>query len=89
MVIGKRLGRVLFRDAKKHPSPNSGWCEASAAGLLGVQLGGMNTYKGIVSNRALMGDPVNSLNKNHILKINGILTRTVLMFLLFLWLGGV
>ncbi len=85
----KQAWEILFRDAKKHPSPNSGWCEASAAGLLGVQLGGMNTYKGIVSNRALMGDPVSSLNKNHILKMNGILTRTVLMFLLFLWLGGV
>ena len=32
------------------------------AALLGVQLGGINTYKGIVSNRALMGDPFCRLN---------------------------
>ncbi|WP_338471473.1 adenosylcobinamide-phosphate synthase CbiB [Niallia sp. XMNu-256] len=85
----KQAWEILFRDAKKHPSPNSGWCEASAAALLGVQLGGMNTYKGIVSNRALMGDPVISLSRDHILKMNQILTRTTLMCLLFLWLGGV
>ena len=54
----KATWKILFRDAKKHPSPNSGWCEAAAAALLGVQLGGVNTYKGIVSNRALMGDPL-------------------------------
>ena len=51
----KKTWNILFRDAKKHPSPNSGWCEAAAAALLGVQLGGVNTYKGIVSNRALNG----------------------------------
>ena len=54
----KKTWKILFRDAKKHPSPNSGWCEAAAAAILGVQLGGVNTYKGIVSNRALMGDPL-------------------------------
>lgn len=80
---------ILFRDAKKHLSPNSGWCEAGAAALLGVQLGGTNTYKGLVSNRALMGDLIYPLNRNHIIEVNRILTRTVLLFLLFLWLGGV
>jgi len=40
--------RILFRDAKKHPSPNSGWCEAAAAAILGVQLGGVNTYNGMI-----------------------------------------
>lgn len=85
----KNTWNILFRDAKKHPSPNSGWCEAGAAALLGVQLGGTNTYKGVVSNRALMGDPITPLKRNHILYVNGILSRTVLVFLLFLWLGGV
>ncbi|WP_428910542.1 adenosylcobinamide-phosphate synthase CbiB [Niallia sp. Krafla_26] len=85
----KKAWEILFRDAKKHPSPNSGWCEAGAAALLGVQLGGTNTYKGIVSKRALMGDPVYPLKQNHILNVNIILSRTVLFFLLFLWLGGV
>src|SRR3954470_7361171 len=85
----KATWRVLFRDAKKHPSPNSGWCEAAVAALLGVQLGGVNTYKGIVSNRALMGDSLDPLERNDIVKMNTILSQTTFFFLLILWLGGV
>ncbi len=85
----KETWHILFRDAKKHPSPNSGWCEAAAAALLGVQLGGINTYKGIVSNRARMGDPLVTLESKDILKMNRILSRTVDLFLILLWLGGV
>jgi len=85
----KKTWNILFRDAKKHPSPNSGWCEAAAAAILGVQLGGVNTYKGIVSNRALMGDPHYPLERNDIIKMNLILSRTTFLFLLILWLGGV
>lgn len=85
----KAAWRILYRDAKKHPSPNSGWCEAAAAALLGVQLGGINTYKGIVSNRALMGDPLYPLKRNDIVKMNTILSQTAFFFLLLLWFGGV
>lgn len=79
---------ILFRDAKAHPSPNSGWCEAAVAALLGIQLGGINYYKGIVSNRAKMGEPQIAMQKDHILKTNNILSRTSLLFLLLLWIGG-
>jgi len=34
------------RDGRKHPSPNSGQCEAAMAGALGVRLGGRNVYRG-------------------------------------------
>lgn len=54
------------RDAKKHPSPNSGWLEAATAVQLGIQLGGINTYKGIVSERARMGTPIFPLEASHI-----------------------
>ena len=27
----KKTWNILFRDAKKHPSPNSGWCGVGAA----------------------------------------------------------
>jgi len=85
----KTAWRILFRDAKKHPSPNSGWCEAAAAALLGVQLGGINTYKGMVSNRARMGDSLFPLESKDILKMNRILSQTVVLFLILLLLGGV
>lgn len=85
----KQAWSTLLRDAKRHPSPNSGWGEAAVAALLGVQLGGVNYYKGVVSNRAKMGDPLIPLSKEHILKANTILTKTVLLFLLMLWMGGI
>jgi adenosylcobinamide-phosphate synthase len=84
----KEAHDILLRDSRKHPSPNSGWGEAAAAALMGVQLGGINYYKGIVSDRARMGDPVVVLEKGHILSVIEIMKRTSLLFLLFLWLGG-
>jgi adenosylcobinamide-phosphate synthase len=80
--------KAVWRDARKHPSPNSGWGEAAVAAILGVQLGGINFYKGIISDRARMGTPIVPLEKQHILKVNKIMDRTVLLFLLILCLGG-
>lgn len=80
--------KIVWRDAKKHPSPNSGWGEAAVAAILGVQLGGINYYKGVVSNRAKMGDPLVPLEKNHILKTNQIVAKTLPFYLLLLWTGG-
>ncbi|MCQ6279208.1 adenosylcobinamide-phosphate synthase CbiB [Bacillus sp. EB600] len=96
MLLGKKpektsyrkAWKILFRDAKKHPSPNSGWGEAAVSAILGIQLGGINYYKGLVSNRAKMGEPLQTINKEHILKSNLILGRTAFLFLLFLWIGG-
>src|SRR5699024_12670665 len=44
----KKTFNLLRLNAKKHKSPNSGWNEAAVALILGVQLGGTNTYQGIV-----------------------------------------
>jgi adenosylcobinamide-phosphate synthase len=96
MLLGKRpeyisyqhAWMILFRDAKKHPSPNSGWGEAAVAAILGIQLGGINYYKGMVSNRAKMGEPLHPIQAEHILKANSILGKTVFLFLLLLWIGG-
>lgn len=52
---------TLRRDAGQHPSPNSGLPEAAVAGALGVQLGGLNYYRGIPSFRALIGEKKRSL----------------------------
>ncbi|MGQ4880432.1 adenosylcobinamide-phosphate synthase CbiB [Billgrantia sp. LNSP4103-1] len=55
-----------WRDAPRHPSPNAGWPEAMMAYLLGVQLGGTNHYGGRVSERAVLGKPLESLRVAHI-----------------------
>jgi adenosylcobinamide-phosphate synthase len=48
--------RVVRRDARRHPSPNSGWCEAAFAGALGLRLGGRNVYGERVEVRPALGD---------------------------------
>lgn len=55
------------KDAKKHPSPNSGYLEAATAYQLGIRLGGFNSYGGKQTFRAYMGEPIELLQKKHIL----------------------
>ncbi len=79
-----RLGRawsIVLRDAPKHPSPNSGWPEAMAAALLGIQLGGRNTYQGVISNRAFMGEPLNLCTSVHIQRTVWLMHGAWLVFL--------
>lgn len=51
----KRGVKTVLSDAKKHKSPNSGIPEAVAAGVLGIRLGGWNSYGGVLSFREYMG----------------------------------
>lgn len=50
-----RVIRAIVRDAPQHPSPNGGVIEASFAAALGVRLGGVNRYDGIVEDRGHLG----------------------------------
>ncbi|MFK8181793.1 MAG: adenosylcobinamide-phosphate synthase CbiB [Phormidesmis sp.] len=49
--------RLCRRDAVNDPSPNAGWSECAYAAALGVQLGGINTYKGQRTAKPLLGEP--------------------------------
>ena len=49
-------GRVMWRDAGKHASPNAGWPEAAMAGGLEVRLGGPTHYDGVLTERPSFGD---------------------------------
>ncbi|MFC4590878.1 cobalamin biosynthesis protein [Sphaerisporangium corydalis] len=58
-LVGGTAGEaaaMLRRDGHRHPSPNSGRCEAAFAGALGVRLGGRNNYGGRVEYRPELGD---------------------------------
>lgn len=54
--VARRALRAWRHDAAKHPSPNAGPVEATAAGALGVQLGGVNTYGDQQENRGTLGE---------------------------------
>ncbi|RUR30662.1 adenosylcobinamide-phosphate synthase CbiB [Vreelandella nanhaiensis] len=58
--------RATCHEAPRHPSPNAGWPETMVARLLGVQLGGVNTYQGVISRRATLGEPFEPLGVAHI-----------------------
>lgn len=47
--------KAWWRDAPKHPSPNAGVVEASAAGALGLRLGGANRYGDRLEDRGTLG----------------------------------
>lgn len=51
----RRARAVWSADAAGHPSPNAGVVEASAAGALGVQLGGRTPYAHGVEMRPVLG----------------------------------
>lgn len=62
----RQAWRILLRDGRRHPSPNSGRPEAAMAGALGVQLGGINRYDGLPIERPCLGDPNQPLTRAHI-----------------------
>ena len=69
ILVGRnpwRSWRVILRDARKHPSPNAGIPEAAVAGALGIELGGLNFYQGIPEHRAVLGEGLKPLTKDHI-----------------------
>ena len=48
--------RTMWRDARKHASPNAGWPEAAMAGVLGLRLAGPIAYDGGMHLKPWIGD---------------------------------
>ena len=80
----KNAFSILKRDANKHPSPNGGWAEATVAGALNVQLGGINSYFGVPHFREYMGDANELLQPQHILSAIRMMYTATVVFLSFL-----
>jgi len=58
----KQILQICQRDAIKDPSPNSGWSESVYGAILKVQLGGINTYQGVIKEKPLLGDPIDPIS---------------------------
>jgi adenosylcobinamide-phosphate synthase len=68
--------KIMIRDAKKTPSPNSGYPMAAAAGALGIQLKKENYYE--------LGDKINQLTSE---TINNALLLTKMTIIIFIILS--
>ena len=65
---GKNAMAVGLRDGSNHPSPNSGYSEATMAGALEVRLGGNNYYSGKLNIKPYIGDDLRKLEFSDIEK---------------------
>lgn len=81
--------RIWRRDKRQHKSPNCGHPESVVAGLLGIQLGGTNTYFQQVLEKPTLGDSRVPLAPRHILDTLKILygseILTLIVLLACLW----
>src|SRR5690606_18132144 len=64
----RRAFRSIREFASRHPSPNSGIPESAAAGAIGIELGGVNRYGDVVSERARLGWPLRERNRDDIVQ---------------------
>ncbi|WP_448562706.1 adenosylcobinamide-phosphate synthase CbiB [Trichothermofontia sp.] len=78
----KHIWSICQRDAPADPSPNSGWSECAYAAVLGVQLGGINIYRGTIKQKPYLGDPIQPITP-------AIVDRSLQLtrFCFLIWLG--
>ena len=77
----RHVWSICRRDAIKDLSPNSGWSECAYAAVLGVQLGGINWYRGVAKHKPLLGDPIHPITP---VQIHQALQLTRYCFLIWL-----
>lgn len=82
--------RVMWRDARKHASPNAGWPEAAMAGALRVRLGGPVRYDGVPTQRPDFGDwaPPRAHDLHRGLRVYGVACALLMLLLIaggFAW----
>lgn len=73
---GKNAFKIMKRDARKCPSPNSGYTMASTAGALDIQLVKKDTY--------ILGDNTHEINVTDISKAIKLTSMTIGLFTLFI-----
>ena len=62
----RRVLQICRRDAIADPSPNAGWSECAYAAALGVQMGGINWYRGVAKEKPRLGDAIQPITPREI-----------------------
>jgi len=70
--------KTVFKDAKKHASPNAGYPESAVAGALNVQLGGDSYYHGKLYDKASLGVATREIEVEDIKKTQKMMIMTTL-----------
>ena len=74
MLDGKNSFKIMMRDARECPSPNSGFTMATTAGALNIQLIKKDTY--------VLGDANKKIDKDDITKAVNLSRMTIILFTL-------
>jgi adenosylcobinamide-phosphate synthase len=61
-----RAMKVMWRDGRKHSSPNAGVSEAAMAGAVGVKLGGPAVYGGVVYEKPYINEEGAPVEEEHV-----------------------
>ncbi|MEO3946589.1 adenosylcobinamide-phosphate synthase CbiB [Gorillibacterium sp. CAU 1737] len=88
-VSARRAARSIRTFSRLHPSPNSGIPESAVAGALGIELGGVNVYFGVASERARMGWPLRTLEQTDIAASVKLLYRVSFLLFAAVLLAGI
>jgi adenosylcobinamide-phosphate synthase len=78
-----QVWQLCRRDAPGDPSPNAGWSECAFAAALGVQLGGKNSYRGVVKTKPLLGEPHRSITAAIVMEAVRLMRSCFVIFLAF------
>jgi len=86
-LAGSGGWRIMWRDARKHASPNAGWTEAAMAGALDVRLAGPVAYDGTLHAKPWLGSGERPVGAADIVRALRVYHRACLV----LWIiaGGV
>jgi len=74
----------LFREGKKHSSPNAGYPEAALAYVLNCQFGGPNYYQGKLVEKPFIGNTNREIKHEEIKKVSKINYTVSIVFCLFI-----
>lgn len=86
LVVQFKLKGVsfLFREGKKHSSPNAGYPEAALAYVLDCQFGGPNYYHGKLVEKPFIGSTNREIKHGEIRKVSKINYTVSIVFCLFI-----